>query len=125
MTCQYVMDGAACFFAIPNNTYNYQTCKTTRLWNPLCYLMWEPLDHDAAGNYLSQAYDDGANWPDATQGAGRLHIKGANILAVAGNALFISFADFQNQQTNTVRGGGSPNLMWWNPMQPDGHGTSY
>jgi len=119
----YVMDGAACFFAIPDSGFQYQTCKTTQIWNPLCYLMWEPNDKDASGKFAAQSYDDGANWPDATQGAGRLHVKGANILAVGGNAQFITFADFQNQQTNTVRGRAGRNLMWWNPKQQDGHGS--
>jgi prepilin-type N-terminal cleavage/methylation domain-containing protein len=120
----YVMDGAACFFAIPNTKFNYQTCKTTQIWSPMCWLMWEPNDKDASGNYVAQAYDDGANWPDATQGAGRLHVKGANVLAVGGNAQFITFAEFQKQQTNTVRGRAGQNLMWWNPKQQDGHGST-
>ena len=121
----YVMDGAVCFYAIPNGMFKYQTCKTTQIWSPMCWLMWEPNDKDASGNFVAQAYDDGANWPDATQGAGRLHIKGANVLAVGGNAQFITFAEFQNQQTNTLRGRAGRNLMWWNPKQQDGHGTSY
>ena len=38
----YVMNGAACFFANPNSQYNYQTPKSGQVWNPLCWIVWEP-----------------------------------------------------------------------------------
>ena len=44
----YVMDGASAFFAVPNSTFNYKTCKLAQIWNPLCYLMWEPNDKEPA-----------------------------------------------------------------------------
>jgi prepilin-type N-terminal cleavage/methylation domain-containing protein len=119
----YIMNGAACFFPNPKDKFQYQTCKISQVWSPMCWLMWEPNDKDASGRFAAQSFDDGSNFPDATQGAGRLHIKGANILAVGGNAKFITFDEFQNQQTNTVRGRAGRNLLWWNPKQQDGHGS--
>ena len=111
--CTYTMDGASCYFAGAsgggNAQYGYQTCKIPQIWSPLCYLLWEP---DTSNPTIANYYNDAANYPDQTkgEGVGRLHIKGANILAVAGHALFIPFANFTVEQNKTT-----PSLVWWNP----------
>jgi prepilin-type N-terminal cleavage/methylation domain-containing protein len=110
--CTYTMDGASCYFAAGGtgpSEYGYQTCKTWQIWSPLCYLLWEP---DTSNPNISSYYNDAANYPDQTkgEGVGRLHIKGANILAVAGHALYMPFNDFTAEQNKTTR-----SLVWWNP----------
>jgi prepilin-type N-terminal cleavage/methylation domain-containing protein len=106
----YTMNGAPAFYPMPNNTYGYQTARIGQIWNPLCWLLWEP---DLKIN--PNAYNDAANYPNATEGVGRLHIRGANILAVAGNATFIKFEDFQKEQSNSQR-----SLLWWSTKTGNG-----
>jgi len=108
----YTMNGAPCYYPPGGNnaTYNYRTCKTTQIWSPLSWLLWEP---DL--NLNPNAYNDAANYPNNTEGVGRLHVKGANILAVGGNAAFITFSSFQQEQTKAGKG-----LLWWNPNSANG-----
>jgi len=108
----YIMNGAACYFPGGGNNglYGYKTCKMTQIWSPLCYLLWEPditLD--------SNAYNDGANYPNNNEGVGHLHVRGANILAIDGHALFSTFKQFNDEQSNPQKG-----LLWWNPLSADG-----
>lgn len=107
------MNGAAAFFPAPpnNSQYGYKTCKITQVWNPLCYLLWEPDQNLNPG-----CYGDASSYPDSSEGLGRLHVKGGNVLALGGNTLFMSIATFQNEQNLT-----SKNLLWWNPKTPNGH----
>lgn len=110
----YTMNGASCYYASPNNQYQYKTCKLWQVWNPLCYLLWEPdTSNPSIGNY----FNDAANYPDQTkgEGVGRGHVKGANILAIAGHALFIRFDAFTTEQNNPSKG-----LLWWNPNSANG-----
>jgi len=115
----YVMNGAPCYYPDPtsggNGKYGYKTCKTTDVWSPLCYIMWEPNALTSTGAVNTGAYNDGSDYPNATEGVGRLHIKGANILALGGHTLFIRFDDFQNEANITNR-----NLLWWSPKTIDG-----
>jgi prepilin-type N-terminal cleavage/methylation domain-containing protein len=120
----YVMNGASCYFPSggANSQYGYKTCKMSDIWSPLCIIQWEPdqtLD--------ASAYNDGSSYPDTNEGVGHLHVKGANVLAVGGNANFITFPDFQAQENLPPKGVTTmgKGLLWWNPMQPDGHGTQY
>ncbi len=108
----YTMNGAPSYFPPNgvNNTYGYRTCKIGEIWSPLAYLLWEP---DTKIN--PNAYNDAANYPNNTEGIGRLHIKGANILAVGGSASFIKFEIFQNEQVDPKK-----NLLWWNPRTANG-----
>jgi prepilin-type N-terminal cleavage/methylation domain-containing protein len=114
----YIMDGAACFFPSPVDQYKYATAKTSQLWSPLCYILWEPDQH-----LDNNCYNDAANYPGydniaglgGNEGVGRLHIKGANILAVAGNAEFISFSDYTREQNIPGR-----SLLFWNLKTPTG-----
>jgi prepilin-type N-terminal cleavage/methylation domain-containing protein len=108
----YVMNGASCYYpGYGNNSqYSYGTCKTTQIWSSLCYLLWEPDINLDPG-----CYNDGANYPNNNEGVGRLHVSGANILALDGHALFITLKQFNDEQNNPQKG-----LLWWNPMSTDG-----
>jgi len=113
----YSMNGSSCFFAKPNGQYNYATAKASQV-NPLSWLLWEPdqrLD--------SYCYNDGSNLPGpdprygstALEGLGNLHVKGGNLLAIAGNAQYSTPAAYTNELSiPTV------NLLFWNLKSPDG-----
>lgn len=113
----YIMNGAACFYPSPVNQYQYQTCKTSQV-NPMCYILWEPDQ-----NSDPDVYNDASNYPGydnlsglgGNEGVGHLHVHGANILAIGGNTLYISYKDFANEQ-----GIAAKNLLFWNPKTPTG-----
>jgi prepilin-type N-terminal cleavage/methylation domain-containing protein len=118
--CTYVMNGAPAGYSAKNT---YQTCKMTEVWNTECYLMWEP-DENPPGSGAGE-YNDGANRPDATEGVGALHSKrGGNILALAGNTIFITFSDFLGDSSilsGQGPGPGGKTYLWWSPFSSDGH----
>ncbi len=120
----YVMNGAAAFYPPmgQNGIYGYKTCKASQIWSPLCILNWEP-DVTQANNY-----NDGCNYPKIDEGVAKtLHTKGANVLAVGGNANMMSFNDFLGEMNNPVYGdcNHGKGLLWWNPNQCDGHGQDF
>jgi prepilin-type N-terminal cleavage/methylation domain-containing protein len=113
----YIMNGAPCYFAGPNNQYQYATCKANQVWSSLCWLIWEPDQNIDPG-----CYNDGSNYPGVTpagaganEGLGNLHVKGGNLLAVGGNAQYERPIDYQNELN--IPG---PNLLWWNLKDPTG-----
>jgi prepilin-type N-terminal cleavage/methylation domain-containing protein len=118
----YVMNGASCYYAPLGDPglYSYKTCKISDIWSPLCWIQWEPN-----GQTDPSAYNDGANYPDPNEGVSHLHIEGANVLAVGGNASFMQFSEFLTEEavppvTNPRQD--TQGLFWWNPNQSDGHG---
>jgi prepilin-type N-terminal cleavage/methylation domain-containing protein len=89
-----------------------RSCKLGDVWNPLCYLLWEP---DAALNG-AHVYNDGANYPDATEGIGPLHnARGGNALTVSGAVNFLSTEQFSNLGADPNK-----NLLWWSPASANG-----
>jgi prepilin-type N-terminal cleavage/methylation domain-containing protein len=122
----YCMNGAAAFYPAlsPANTYGYRTAKASQIWSPLCILQWEPSG--TSGN--DNGYNDAANYPDVNEGVSTtLHVKGANVLAVGGNANMMSFSDFLGEMHNPDQQTGktctvSRGLLWWSPQRCDGHG---
>jgi prepilin-type N-terminal cleavage/methylation domain-containing protein len=118
--CTYTMNGASCYYAGGDSAgggpaeFHYQTCKITQIWSPLCYLVWEP---DTSNPSIANYYNDAANYPDQGkgEGVGHLHIKGANILAIAGHVEFMPFFVFTAEQNKTTQ-----SLVWWNPKTADG-----
>lgn len=124
----YVMNGAVVGYGLtPAATaVPYNVCKSTQIWSPMCYLLWEP-DENAAGpnNPGAEEFNDGSNWPSAppygTQGIGRLHDNtGGNILAMDGHVEFMS-TNIYNRIANTHGSGpGGKGLLWWSPFQTDG-----
>ncbi len=116
----YVMNGAPNGYSSPASS---RTCKVSQAWASTCYLLWEP---DCTLKPNGGDYNDGSNYPDPTEGIGRLHNKkGGNILALDGHVQFLS--------SNLFRIAGQPfpapanapkTLLWWSPWQANGHGPS-
>jgi prepilin-type N-terminal cleavage/methylation domain-containing protein len=124
--CSYVMNGAASGYSSKNT---YQTCKVSDVWNTECYLMWEP-DENKLGylNPGAAAYNDGANRPNDTEGLGPLHSqRGGNILALAGNTLFLTFGEYDGDAQIPLGQGPGPGgktYLWWSPFTSDGQTPS-
>jgi type II secretory pathway pseudopilin PulG len=112
----YVMDGAAGGY----DQYPRKSARITQVWNPTCYLLWEPDEH-AQGRYNPGAFDynDGANYPATTSGEsiGKLHsVSGGEALSVDGGIRFVSVRTWNIQSTNSGR-----SLLWWSPFSSNGH----
>jgi prepilin-type processing-associated H-X9-DG protein len=122
----YVMDGAACSFTDPPAP----RIKSTEIWSPLCYLLWEPDEHLATPSEPQGEgafeFNDAANSPDCppngNEGIGRLHGKdGGNILALDGHVDYIVTNIFNKISNNGGSGPGGKGLLWWNPNSSNGH----
>ncbi len=85
-------------------------CKLSQVWNPECYLTWEPKQTGTGGNW-----NDGSNYSDS-EGIGTTHVIGAVIGEVGGAAAFVRF-DFYNAQAASS----SRSLVWWRPTTASGH----
>jgi hypothetical protein len=120
----YCMNGASAFFPAmgKSDLYQYRTCKVSQIWSPSCIILWEPDGRNGHG--VASGYNDGANYPNSSEGVGILHVTGANVLAVGGGSRMMSFADFLGEMNNPPAN--QPNapkgLLWWNPNQKNGHG---
>ena len=117
----YVMNGAADGF----QTYTFPPpCKITDVWNPSCYLLWEP-DENAVGQGIPGRFDynDAANYPSTSEGIGRLHsANSGNMLCVGGNVQFVSVQTFHQQSVvGSGTGPGGKTLAWWNPNSVSGN----
>jgi hypothetical protein len=107
----YIMNGAVCGY---NNT-PFRSAKLTQVWSPMCYIQWEPDENLGSPPIGAFAYNDASSFPDRNEGVGRLHQKGAIVLAVGGHVQFITFKQFTTEQNNPVKG-----LLWWSPWTPNG-----
>jgi hypothetical protein len=123
----YVMNGAVCGYPDQNAavTYKYRTAKTVNVWSPMCYLMWEPDEYAVSRNPPTPGYfdfNDGSNYPNASEGIGRLHSsKGGQALAVGGHVIFVTKEQFQKESTIIGSGPGGKSLLWWSPFSNNGH----
>jgi prepilin-type N-terminal cleavage/methylation domain-containing protein/prepilin-type processing-associated H-X9-DG protein len=94
----YVMNGSVAGF--PNGP-STMSCKTSAVWSQACYLMWEPDEYAVSTtppNPGAGAFNDGASFPNASEGIGRLHSKkGGNIMAVDGHVEFETELTFRAQ----------------------------
>jgi type II secretory pathway pseudopilin PulG len=117
----YVMNGAVDGFT--ENGVWPTPCKITDVWSPACYLLWEP-DENASGpgNPGAFEYNDGANFPNTSEGIGRLHTANSGaMLCVGGNVQFVTAQTFHQQ--SVVGSGPGPSgktLAWWYPGSPGG-----
>jgi prepilin-type N-terminal cleavage/methylation domain-containing protein len=127
----YVMDGAECGFAkaSANTGAPYSGCKSTEIWSPSCYLLWEPDEYlsspSAPTGEGAFEFNDGSNFPSAppigTEGIGRLHTKnGGNILAMDGHVDYMNTNVFATISSHVGSGPGGKGLLWWSPFQVDG-----
>ena len=64
--------------------------QAKRVWNPLCWIMWEPDDEPIKFPY---SWWDASSFPDTSngEGIGRVHAGGAVISSVGGNVLVHAF----------------------------------
>ena len=107
----YIMNGAVCGYS----SSPFRSAKITQVWSPLCYIQWEPDENLGTPPIGAFAYNDASSFPDHNEGVGRLHSKGAIVLAVGGHVRFISVKDFQTEQNNPKKG-----LLWWSPWSSNG-----
>jgi len=118
----YIRNGAVNGFDNPPGD-EYRSCKSTAVWSPMCYLLWEPDETLAVPP--AHEYNDGANFPNYQEGIGRLHSKkGGSALAVAGHVVFITqkaFQDDANTPAGTGPGPGGKTYLWWSPYSNNGH----
>jgi len=111
----YIMNGAVCGY----NNSPFRSAKMTQAWSTMCYIQWEPdenLIRPSTGQPIGAfAYNDASSFPDAGEGVGKLHQKGAIVLAVGGHVQFITFKQFTTEQNNPIKG-----LLWWSPWSANG-----
>ena len=114
----YLMNGSVSGFNVPPI---YRSCKLSSVWSPLCYVMWEP-DENAVSKGVPGAvvFNDGAVYPNANEGIGRLHSKkGGSILSLDGHVEFITRDVFLSQATQPSSSG-PKTYCWWSPYSSGG-----
>jgi len=119
----YIMNGAVCGYPnLSTEPRPYKSAKLNQVWSPMCYIQWEPdetLIRPSTGQPIGEhAYNDASSFPDSGEGVGRLHQKGAIILAIGGHVQFITFKQFEAERAKTKPQG---SLLWWSPWSADGH----
>jgi prepilin-type N-terminal cleavage/methylation domain-containing protein len=120
----YVMNGAPCGYGVDNNSHI--SCKTVNVWNTMCWLLWEPDENNLGpGNPGGFEFNDSANFPNDSEGIGRLHSKrGGQAIAIGGHVTFVSREQFRaegDMPSGRGPGPGGKNLVWWSPYSKDGH----
>ena len=118
----YVMDGAICGYGEQNKI----SCKTVNVWSPMCYVLWEPDENKLGpGNPGGFDFNDAANFPNASEGIGRLHSrKGGQAVAIGGHVQFLTskqFADDSTTPNGRGPGPGGKTYLWYSPWTTDGH----
>ena len=107
----YIMNGAVCGFSRLGDGNSYKLTS----FNPAAYVMWEP-DFKLHGGYWGpNVGHDAAQYPNAEEGVGRRHKRGAVITGFSGQVHFIRFEDFQREQTQN-----KPGLLWCVPNTATG-----
>jgi prepilin-type N-terminal cleavage/methylation domain-containing protein len=115
----YVMNGCAVSFGA-GWANDGKSWKTTDVWNQMCVLMWEPDEqqYSSSGNEAFE-FNDGANFPDDTEGIARLHSKnGGNVMLISGSVQYWTELEWRQQADQTPH---QRNYVWWYPGEADGH----
>ena len=118
----YVQNGAISCFPTPVTLFT-PPVKTTAIWSPMCYMMWEADENRVKpGDPGAFEYNDGANYPNNSEGVARLHSKkGGNALAVDGHVDFVTTINFDRWTVlGSGPGPGGKTLLWWNPKTANG-----
>ena len=123
----YVMDGAVTGFPNANNPpFNPPNIgtpmKMTQVWNPECYLIWEPDEFLATGT--TSEYNDGSDNPTSNgEGIGLLHSNhGGNALALDGHVDMVTTVLFtQYINVGNGPGPGGKTLLLWDNINANGH----
>ncbi len=106
----YIMNGAVSAFSrIAPRTFKLGA------FNPAAYAMWEPEMKNFGGIWGPNRGHDASQYPNAEEGIGRRHKKGAVIMGFSGQVHFIKFEDFQREQTKN-----RPGLLWCVPDSKTG-----
>ena len=116
----YVMDGAGCGYGTTSSV------KMTSVWSTMCYVLWEPDENNISlGDPGAFEFNDAANFPNDSEGIGRLHSKkGGSILALGGHLQFLTREQFRADSaiiSGRGPGPGGKTYLWWNPLTKDGH----
>jgi len=99
----YKMNGGVC-----HSSFNWPPTKLSAVWNPMCWVMWEP---DDLGTAAPRSWWDASSDPTSLgEGIGRVHGGGAVISSVGGNVAFMPLNKFGDEARNR-----RPNLLWWWP----------
>jgi len=114
----YVMDGSVIGF--PAGGTWPTPMKTTAVWSPMCYELWEPDEFLQTPPEFE--YNDGANFPSTAEGIGLLHSKhGGNALALDGHVDFVTLAVFKVMSTvGSGPGPGGKTYLWWDNANANG-----
>jgi prepilin-type N-terminal cleavage/methylation domain-containing protein len=138
MLSSYLMNGAVAGYPEPESSitaqHPYTTAKTTQVWNPMCWLMWEPdeylqSDGTHSGTPNTFEWNDGSNYPtsppNGSEGIGLIHSKnGGMALALDGHSQFLSMNAFKsdsNIPTGHGPGPGGRTFLYWSPFSATGH----
>lgn len=107
----YIMSGAVCAFG------RFKEGKTYKLgaFNPVAYAIWEPEIRNYGTAWGSNRGFDASQYPNAEEGIGHRHKKGAVITGFGGQVHFITYETFQQEQTSN-----KPGLLWCVPDTPTG-----
>ena len=121
----FVMNGAVCGYDAPAGR-EYRSTKTSQVWSPMSFLLWEPDENNLGpGNPGAFDFNDAANFPNNSEGLGRLHNKrGAQILAIGGHVQFVTREQFRQDSTTPNGRGPGPGgktFLWWSAYSNDGH----
>jgi prepilin-type N-terminal cleavage/methylation domain-containing protein/prepilin-type processing-associated H-X9-DG protein len=127
----YVMDGSVVGFPGSGSTLPAGEmasigvpCKATSVWSQMCYLLWEP--DEFLDTPPTAEYNDGSNFPNASEGIGLLHSKnGGNALALDGHVDFVTKIQFAYYSTQTGTGPGGRSYLWWSPFTINGSNNGH
>jgi prepilin-type N-terminal cleavage/methylation domain-containing protein len=104
----YIMNGAVCAFGRFDDGRG-RTYKLTQ-FNPAAYVFWEPEIRKYGSVYSSNSGLDASQLPNAEEGIGHRHKKGAVITGFSAQVHFIKYEAFQTEQTQN-----KPGLLWCVP----------
>jgi type II secretory pathway pseudopilin PulG len=104
----YVMNGAVVGFqTVPSP--GTPTYRAGDFKFPAAVLFWEPADTPIC-------YNDGASWPNASEGPSTRHITGCVIGCLDGHSQFLRYSD-----ALPLMAAGTANELWCNPGSANGH----
>jgi len=122
----YVMNGAVCGYGESDNRgVIHANCKISNVWSPMCWLQWEPDENNLG--YLNPGgfdWNDGANFPNDSEGVGRLHSKkGGCAVAVGGHVVFVTRVEWRkdaDMPAGRGPGPGGATYTHWSPFNANG-----
>ncbi len=119
----YVMNGAV-------NGYGEgmsppTACKLSAVWSPMCWLQWEPDENNLGpGNPGAFEFNDAANFPNDSEGIGRLHSRrGGSVVAIGAHVQFVTREQFRqdcDMPAGQGIGPGGKTYTHWSPFSRDG-----